>query len=439
MNYSTTFLRDNIHGEIVVDGWTMQFVNTDVFSRLKRLRQLGMCCEIYTGATHDRSSHSLGVNHLGMKMFNRLCESNPGIIEELGIDSVITKKAVSLATLCHDLGHGPFSHFFESFIRTKNPGWKHERMSSVLIIHMIDTEHIDVDPEIVKMAQQMIEGDKNGGKIHPSFACIVSDYKNGVDVDRMDYICRDSAATDIVISLDTTRIIDRMKLGNDGEIHHKVSNYDLITQMMFERYELYTRVYLHEKVLAMDLMLLKAFLECDQQLKISERVLDPETYVKLTDDIISEIKKCPEAVNANKILSDINHRRFYTCCARISIPHHFHDRFPKGDETTKKIAADIASCNKIIGNIPVEQVHVTRVYKDFGLGSKNPLKEIVFYGDGIPTPIRLLKRSSITVPEHCEELSLMVFCEDSKYEFAVRKAAFEWIRKEGFEEIFEIY
>jgi HD superfamily phosphohydrolase len=99
---------DEVHGPIVLDNYVWEFVETPQFQRLRNLKQLGNCHFTFSNATHSRYEHSIGVAYLSNKFYNHLCEDD-------GAD----EKAVTLAGLCHDLGHGPFSHLFDrGVIRT---------------------------------------------------------------------------------------------------------------------------------------------------------------------------------------------------------------------------------------------------------------------------------------------------------------------------------
>ncbi|CAB4043355.1 deoxynucleoside triphosphate triphosphohydrolase SAMHD1, partial [Paramuricea clavata] len=106
------------------------------FERLKDIKQLGLCYWVFPGASHNRFEHCLGTAHLCGKLIDTLCNLHRGEIE-------ITKKeslCIKIAGLCHDLGHGPFSHFFDGvYIPRAIPGsqWKHEKASCDMFDHMI--------------------------------------------------------------------------------------------------------------------------------------------------------------------------------------------------------------------------------------------------------------------------------------------------------------
>src|SRR5882757_7695557 len=107
---SEKIIRDPVHDVIAfrlerpLDGLLFRLINAAEFQRLRRIRQLGMASLAYPGADHSRYSHSLGVMETARRIFNQLRHSSkidPG--EEL---------VCVVASLLHDLGHGPFSHVF---------------------------------------------------------------------------------------------------------------------------------------------------------------------------------------------------------------------------------------------------------------------------------------------------------------------------------------
>src|SRR5437588_12884756 len=110
---SEKIIRDPVHDTIAfridrpVDALLFRLVNCDEFQRLRRIRQLGMAALAYPGADHSRYSHSLGVMETARKMLAQLARS-----QSIDRNQELTCLA---AALLHDLGHGPFSHVFETF------------------------------------------------------------------------------------------------------------------------------------------------------------------------------------------------------------------------------------------------------------------------------------------------------------------------------------
>lgn len=104
----------------------LRLLDTPEFQRLRDLKQLGCAYLVFPGASHNRFEHSMGVAHLAELMLSHLRDTQP----ELGI-TPRDIELVKVAGLCHDLGHGPFSHCFEEFMHMARPDseYRHERMS----------------------------------------------------------------------------------------------------------------------------------------------------------------------------------------------------------------------------------------------------------------------------------------------------------------------
>jgi len=103
------WVNDPIHGHIQLDKFILEYVDTTQFQRLRDLKQLGCAYYVFPGASHNRFEHSIGVCHLAGQLTNMLKTSQP----ELMITSR-EEKCLKIAGLCHDLGHGPFSHVFDN-------------------------------------------------------------------------------------------------------------------------------------------------------------------------------------------------------------------------------------------------------------------------------------------------------------------------------------
>ena len=127
-----------IHGHIALPKVAVAIVDTPQFQRLRYLKQVGTCHYVYPSATHTRFQHSLGVGHLAFKFAEKLRKENPTLMDEK--DSI----CLMIAGLCHDLGHGPFSHLWESFVSQVHPesDWHHEDNSVKMIDHLIEENNL---------------------------------------------------------------------------------------------------------------------------------------------------------------------------------------------------------------------------------------------------------------------------------------------------------
>jgi len=205
---------DNVHGHIKVYPLCQMIINTSLFKRLKDVMQLGVLHEVFPTGNHTRFEHSLGVMHLARRLCLKL-----GASEE---DTAM----VEIAGLCHDLGHGPYSHLWENFVRLANPDgakWEHEH-SSFAIFKLILEERPEIKnliPEnnLLFIKELICGGDKkkeNAG-VYPYSARgpdkfylyeIISNKVTGLDVDKMDYLLRDAAALRINLKWELERFLE---------------------------------------------------------------------------------------------------------------------------------------------------------------------------------------------------------------------------------------
>uniref|UniRef100_A0A3Q3LY55 HD domain-containing protein n=1 Tax=Mastacembelus armatus TaxID=205130 RepID=A0A3Q3LY55_9TELE len=113
---------DPIHGHIELHPLLIKIIDTPQFQRLRNIRQLGGAYFVYPGASHNRFEHSLGVAYLAGELVDALSRRQPEL--QISPRDIL---CVQIAGLCHDLGHGPFSHLFDGkFIPKARPGvnWK---------------------------------------------------------------------------------------------------------------------------------------------------------------------------------------------------------------------------------------------------------------------------------------------------------------------------
>uniref|UniRef100_A0A804N105 HD domain-containing protein n=1 Tax=Zea mays TaxID=4577 RepID=A0A804N105_MAIZE len=334
---------DNLHGSISVDPLALQFVDTEEFQRLRDLKQLGLTYLVYPGAVHTRFEHSLGVYSLAGKAINNL-KTYQGV--ELGIDPV-DMQTVKLAGLLHDIGHGPFSHLFEhEFLPRVDPGssWSHEKMSVLLLDSIVDKHAIDIENDYLKMVKDMITASSDpasttSAKEKHFLYDIVANGRNGIDVDKFDYIGRDCRACGLGCNFQYWRLMEGMRVMGD-EICYPAKDYLSIHKLFSTRADLHRTVYTHAKVKAVELMLVDALVEANDYLGISLHAHDPEDFWKLDDTIIKTIETAPnnELKKAKEIIQRIRRRELY----KYSVPKDKLEHF-------KNITAQDIVCSQDFG------------------------------------------------------------------------------------------
>ncbi len=238
-------IRDPIHNIIKVDKDALALIDTIAFHRLRRIRQLGVAWLVYPSAEHSRFTHSIGVYCMSKRIIDSLEENSKGFNLNRR-----EKKLVALAGLLHDIGHAPFSHAIETAIRNLGGDFKHEDMSTKIIL------------ECEEIFSELSKHDKNfpedvcrviGNKYsNLSVASIVS---SQFDADRIDYLLRDSYMTganygrfDIDWLLKNIQIKVSTFQHTKGEIVVSIGRekgLSVLEQYLLGRYSMYTHVYYH--------------------------------------------------------------------------------------------------------------------------------------------------------------------------------------------------
>jgi HD superfamily phosphohydrolase len=236
-------------------------VDTPIFQRLRRVRQLAMTHLVYPGTLHTRFEHSIGVRHIA----SRLGES-------LGIDSEM-QRVVQTAALLHDVGHGVFSHVSEQVIDELSGAEGVHEAVSVAIMRSNSDLHDALGQEICERAAEIValEGPRTAER----------DIVSGpTDADKLDYLLRDSyyagvnyGRYDLHRIIDTARVIAprsaQTQLGFDAD------GLWAVEEMRMARHHMHRQVYGHKTRLATDIMTTRAL-----RLAIAEGVL-PETGFKV--------------------------------------------------------------------------------------------------------------------------------------------------------------
>ncbi|MDI6400442.1 HD domain-containing protein [Balneolaceae bacterium ANBcel3] len=237
MDKSTRYkiFTDPVHGFVSVPkGLILELLDHPYVQRLRRIRQLGLANTVFPGAEHSRFSHALGALGLMQRVLNHLVEKDTTITHQ-------EFEATLIAILLHDIGHGPFSHTLE---HTIIPDVHHEKITLLLM------EELNKEFDGRLETAIRIFTDKHPKKfLHQLLS-------SQLDVDRMDYIRRDSMFSGVLEgSIGIDRIIRTMRVhqGNiviDKKGIYAVENYIVARRLM------YMQVYLHKTVLAGDKLLL---------------------------------------------------------------------------------------------------------------------------------------------------------------------------------------
>ncbi len=225
--------------------------------RLRRIQQLGMSSIVYPGATHTRFHHALGALHLCDRLITNLKLKGTSITDE-------EYEATLLATLLHDVGHGPYSHALEHEIIPV----RHEELTIQIMNRLNDQYDGKLD-----LAIRIFRGQYE----KPFLTQMIS---SQIDVDRMDYLNRDSFYTGVaegIIGYD--RIIKMMNV-HDGQLVIEEKGILSVEKFLLSRHFMYQQVYLHKAALVADQML-KAFFKEYKSLKFEQRFMHHSAFEHL--------------------------------------------------------------------------------------------------------------------------------------------------------------
>jgi len=240
-------IRDPIHGLIERQVHEQEIMDTPVFQRLRRIKQLALASLVYPGALHTRFDHSVGAFKVAADIARRLLEDPH------------EQRLVRLAALLHDIGHGPFSHVSEdilsrfSTIPLKRGQQAHE---------LIGARIIKNDPDLAKLIsdkdRERIVGCLNGTWGHSILKSIVS---GPVDADKQDYLLRDSHFCGVKYGVyDLERLRDTLRAFDDGDerfLALSVDGIHALEQFVLAKYYMTTQVYRHKIRLISDAMLIR--------------------------------------------------------------------------------------------------------------------------------------------------------------------------------------
>jgi len=217
------------------DSWLIDLIDCPEVQRLRRIHQLGVSNFTYPGADHTRFAHSLGVTHLMKLVLDHLTRACPAAKIEGATQALLA------TALLHDVGHGPFSHLFEPCL-----GIKHEQWSIAVIrdenscVHKVLKKQNEYLPNHVA---DLIDGDCTK---HPAWQRAL--LSSQLDVDRLDYLRRDSLFTGSGYGhFDWHRLLTTSQFyGDDTDLVWPSKSALAIEEYIFARYYMYQNVYLHK-------------------------------------------------------------------------------------------------------------------------------------------------------------------------------------------------
>ena len=258
-------VRDPLLGYVQLTRQEVMLIDTPLFQRLRRIKQLAYTHLVYPAAVHSRFEHSLGVLETAFRIAQR--------IPSLNSDTDKLRR-IRYAALLHDLGHGPYSHVFEDAIArfTKNPKFSHEQITRDILQTNNEVRSI-INPDVDGVLDLLKEGQKNRVEYG-----IIS---GPLDADKLDYLQRDSYHAGVAYGVfDAVRVLYTLKeikgkvLGaEESYLGADMKGREAIIGMLLAHYYMHEAVYSHKTRRIADAMLIRSI-----ELALREKTLDQNFF-----------------------------------------------------------------------------------------------------------------------------------------------------------------
>ena len=261
-------LRDPVWNNIRVDELTLELVDTEVFQRLRYVRQLGWTYLVYPGATHSRFEHALGTHHLSRRTLALLCEAEDASISEQ------EQAIVRSAALLHDVGHYPFSHALEEI-----GALHHEDVARPLI----------TDGAIASLLTSRLGNDAPArvfdlirGESKSALQGLIS---GSLDLDKIEYLKRDAFMCGVPYGeIDVDRLTNSLVLVDDPAtgrpaIGVQEKALSALESLLFAKYQMYRNVYWHHAVRSATAMYKRLVEDA-----IAAGIVDERSLARYTDE-----------------------------------------------------------------------------------------------------------------------------------------------------------
>ncbi|KAF8189702.1 hypothetical protein BJ912DRAFT_925872 [Pholiota molesta] len=430
MDYScvvqTRDIKDSIHGNIKIYPALARFIDTDQFQRLRNIKQLGATSYVWPAASHSRFEHSLArawADPAWLVPFTRRRlpsekdgDTSAGTQRELGItDRDIA--CVEIAGLCHDLGHGPWSHVWDNQLYPPSLG------SEMMFNYLVEDNKIPMSTEDQDFVKALIAGEYSRVSHEKEYLFdIIANKRNGLDVDKFDYLCRDGHMTNNAVSFDIHRLLESARV-LDNQICYNMKDINLVYNFFNTRFTMHSAVYNHKTTKAIEYMIVDALSAADEYLGITKRMFSPEEYVHLTDHIMTEIEasKVPELARSRAVLKSMHRRKLYRHVEFKSIEWPMRDLFRQNITPARILAAvkDLLADRE--DKVPMDPTNSVSLEesdiivdfstRSYGMKEKNPVDFVRFYSKRNPNKSLNADRGVITsvLPEYFAEDVLNIY------------------------------
>ncbi|EPY27763.1 HD phosphohydrolase domain-containing protein [Strigomonas culicis] len=431
---------DRIYDHITLPPIVVAAIDTPAFQRLRSLHQLGASSFLYPGAVHTRFEHSIGVAHMARTLLQNFQAQQP----DLGIGEEDITLGM-LAGLCHDMGHGPFSHLFEDAVTVKcGIAFDHEDMSERIARRVL----ADLLPQgQVDIVIGLMRG---RAPPHITYGEIISNKRNGVDVDRLDYFIRDSMSCfgKPTVDVRVNRLFHSARLVCEGGQWQMAFEQKLalsLREVFTLRAKLHKNVYQHQVTKAIGHMISDIMHLAVPHFRIGGHTLvecatDATLFLKLGDWILEAIEASddPALLPAQALIRRLRGRDIYHTSFTQSLDH-AHAAEAKAVDWHAEVLRHAHP------SFPLRPEHfvVEVVVINQGKGDRDPLESVLFFNPKKPSqPLRHVREggtarsySTLFTPLQFEERTLMVF-ERQHTNGAVKRACDRLLEDGAFAHLF---
>tara|TARA_B110000208_G_C11755944_1_gene425176 strand:- start:287 stop:1480 length:1194 start_codon:yes stop_codon:yes gene_type:complete len=319
-----SYLFDIIHGYIKIDDDDKKFINNSWMKRLKRIKQLGVLDNVFPSASHSRFEHVLGVYHIAGLYISKLEENNK---RQRKIFTQKEKRCIKLAGLFHDLGHGPFSHVFDNMVLSNidaadNIYKDHENRSRLITERIFEGMSaneftgydIDFIKDLIEPPDNMLYTDGNNiphYNIKKAYLYqIINNRVTSIDVDKFDYLQRDSKHIGLDYTFNYNRILNKSRVYENNIIYDS-SLQNNIFDLFYTRYRLHKDIYNHKKSKILEIMMADALKESN--IYNFNEIITSGDFIELDDTIYNKILHSKDKDNkkARSILENIENNKLY--------------------------------------------------------------------------------------------------------------------------------
>lgn len=292
---------DYIYNErIIFSDLVETIIKTDEFQRMKHISQTGVSFLLKNEKLHTRFYHSIGVYFLTKYITNKFNISERH------------KDLINIAGLCHDIGHSMFSHVFDNIIlKNIKKLREHEDRSCDLLKFINNKYSLNINDEEMYLIENIINGHILPN-YPPYYFEIVANYKNGFDVDKIDYLLRDSYFTQIEFNFDYKTVFDNIKI-IDNHIIYSSTDLNSIYSIFEHRSFMRKHIYRSSCILSLEYMLGDLFetINFCNYIEKENVLLHPNKWIDFNDNFIFDNIQIFDNNKSKELLSRIFNKNIY--------------------------------------------------------------------------------------------------------------------------------